>query len=109
MTTTFFYHDTTYMPIDRTKMDRALFAALKPGDSLVIADHAANAGDGTDVGKTLDRIEKATVIKEIEAAGFELVDEGTFLRYPENPHTESVNQRKVNIDEFVLRFERPRS
>jgi predicted methyltransferase len=105
----FFYHDTTYMPVDRAKMDKALFNALKPGASLVIADHAANTGDGANVGKTLHRIEKATVIKEIEAAGLKLVDEGTFLRHPEDDHTQSVNQRKENIDEFVLRFEKPRS
>jgi predicted methyltransferase len=105
----FFYHDTTYMPVDRAKMDKALFNALKPGASLVIADHAAAAGAGATVGKTLHRIEKETVIKEIEAAGFKLVDEGTFLRHPEDDHTQSVNQRKENIDEFVLRFEKPRS
>ena len=30
----FAYHDTTYMQIDRAKMDKAMFAALKPGASL---------------------------------------------------------------------------
>jgi len=35
----FAYHDTTFMPIDRVKMDKALFAALKPGGFLVVADH----------------------------------------------------------------------
>jgi predicted methyltransferase len=105
----FFYHDTTYMPVDRAKMDAILFAALKPGGSFVIADHAANDGDGANVGKTLHRIEKKTVIAEIEAAGFKLVDEGKFYAHPDDPHTESANQRKENIDEFVLRFEKPRS
>lgn len=105
----FAYHDTTYQPIDRAAMNRKLLAALKPGGSLVIADHAANAGDGASVGRTLHRIEKDTLRKEVEAAGFKLVDEGTFLRHPEDPHTESVNARKVDIDEFVLRFEKPRS
>ena len=105
----FFYHDTTAMPVDRAKMNKALFTALKPGGSLVVADHMANEGDGANVGKTLHRIEKATLIKEIEAAGFKLVDEGTFLRHPEDPHTESVNQRKENIDEFIVRFEKPKA
>ena len=27
----FFYHDTTYMNVDRAEMNRKLFAALKPG------------------------------------------------------------------------------
>ncbi len=28
---TFYYHDTTYMNVDRAEMDRRMFAALKPG------------------------------------------------------------------------------
>ena len=42
----FAYHDTTYMAVDRAKMDKALFAALKPGGFLVIADHSALPEDG---------------------------------------------------------------
>src|SRR6516164_11384506 len=42
----FFYHDTTYMNVDRAEMDRKLYAALKPGGMLVIADHSARPGDG---------------------------------------------------------------
>src|SRR5207237_8954656 len=42
MITFFFaYHDTTYMPVDRAKMDLRMFAALKPGGFLIIADHSA--------------------------------------------------------------------
>src|SRR5262249_5591585 len=32
----FFYHDTTYMQVDRAQMNQKLFAALKPGGFLVI-------------------------------------------------------------------------
>ena len=35
------YHDITYMPVDREKMNRRLFDALKPGGHLVILDHSA--------------------------------------------------------------------
>jgi predicted methyltransferase len=38
----FAYHDITYMPVDRAAMNRKMFAALKPGGLLVIADHSAN-------------------------------------------------------------------
>jgi predicted methyltransferase len=40
----FFYHDTTYLNVDRAQMNRKLFEALKPGGTLVIADHSAKAG-----------------------------------------------------------------
>src|SRR5262245_58938081 len=36
----FFYHDTTYMTVDGAEMNRKLYAALKPGGILVIADHS---------------------------------------------------------------------
>jgi predicted methyltransferase len=52
----FFYHDTTYMTVDRAAMNKKLFAALKPGGFLVIADHSAKEGAGTTVAKTLHRI-----------------------------------------------------
>jgi predicted methyltransferase len=65
----FYYHDTTYMAVDRAQMNRKLFTALKPGGSLVIADHSALPGQGNSVGKTLHRIEEATLRQEVEAAG----------------------------------------
>ena len=78
----FFYHDTTYMQVDRAAMDRDMFAGLKPGGFLVIADHSALPGQGISVGHTLHRIEEATLRREVEAAGFKLVAEGNFWRNP---------------------------
>src|SRR6202023_1227493 len=103
----FAYHDVTYMPVDRAKMNEKMFAALKPGGFLVIADHAAKAGDGTSVGKTLHRIEEATLRKEIETAGFKLVAEGDFLHHPEDPRNVPVFHPEVPVDEFVLKFQKP--
>ncbi len=104
----FFYHDTTYMAVDRAAMDKKLFGALKPGGTLVIADHSAKAGAGTSVGKTLHRIEEATLKSEVEAAGFKLVGEGDFLRHPEDTREEKIFGAKLPVDEFVLKFQKPR-
>ena len=103
----FAYHDTTYMAVDRAEMNRKLFAALKPGGFLVIADHSARAGDGTTVGKTLHRIEESALRQEIEAAGFRLNDEGNFLRHPEDPRDAAVFKPQVPVDEFVLKYQKP--
>jgi predicted methyltransferase len=103
----FWYHDTTYMEVDRAKMDKALFAALKPGGYLVVADHSARPGDGTSVGKTFHRIEESALRKEVEAAGFKLVAEGNFLRNPADPRDAPVFRPKVPVDEFVLKFQKP--
>jgi predicted methyltransferase len=104
----FAYHDTTFMPVDRAKMNAALFAALKPGGVLVIADHSARAGDGVGVGKSLHRIEEGALVREVEAAGFRLVERGEFLRHPEDPRDAIVFRPKVPVDEFVLKFGKPR-
>ncbi|TMJ21125.1 MAG: class I SAM-dependent methyltransferase [Alphaproteobacteria bacterium] len=108
MITFFFaYHDTTYMPVDRAKMDLRMFTALKPGGFLIIADHSAKPGDGTSVGKTLHRIEESALRQEIEAAGFKLVAEGDFLRHPEDPRDAAVFRPAVPVDEFVLKYQKP--
>ena len=64
------------MAVDRAAMNKKLFAALKPGGFLVIADHSAKPGAGTSVGKTLHRIEESALKSEVEAAGFKLVGSG---------------------------------
>lgn len=103
----FAYHDTTYMAVDRAKMDKALFAALKPGGFLVIADHSALPEDGATVGKKYHRIAEQTLRGEIEAAGFRFVAEGNFLRHPEDARTNVVFHNPTPVDEFVLKFQKP--
>ncbi|HEY3641092.1 MAG TPA: methyltransferase [Xanthobacteraceae bacterium] len=103
----FFYHDTTYMNVDRAEMDRKLFAALKPGGFLVIADHAAKAGADISVGKSLHRIDEAVVRREVEAAGFNLVAEGNFWRHPEDRQDFSSLVPTGPVDAFVLKFQKP--
>jgi predicted methyltransferase len=106
---TFFYayHDMTYMTVDRAEMNRKMFAALKPGGFLVVADHSARVGDGTAVGKTFHRIEESALRKEVEAAGFKLAAEGGFLRNPEDTRDAPVFKPKVPVDEFLLKFQKP--
>jgi predicted methyltransferase len=106
---TFFfgYHDTTFMPVDRAKMNKAMFDALKPGGVLVIADHAARPEDGATVGKTLHRIAEQALRAEVEAAGFVFVADASFLRHPEDTRTVVVFKNTVPNDEFVLKFRKP--
>jgi predicted methyltransferase len=104
----FFYHDTTYIAVDRARMNRRLFEALRPGGVLVIADHSAVAGTGTTVGNTLHRIEESAVRREVEAAGFKLIGEGNFLRSPQDSRTTRVFRPEIPVDEFVLKFQKPR-
>jgi predicted methyltransferase len=103
----FAYHDTTYMPVDRAKMDKAMFDALRPGGYLVIADYAAAPGAPITTGKTFHRLDEAIEKREIEAAGFKLVDEGDFLRNPADTHDFVIFNSKIPIDIYVLKFQKP--
>jgi predicted methyltransferase len=88
-------------------MDRKLFAVLKPGGFLLIADHSALPGQGTSVGKTLHRIEESALRQEVEAAGLHLVAEGNFWRNPGDTHDDPSYQPTKQVDNFVLKFQKP--
>jgi predicted methyltransferase len=103
----FFYHDTVWLEVDRAKMNRQLYEALKPGGILVVADHSARPGDGANVTKSLHRIEENVVRRELEAAGFQFVSEGKFLRNPADPRDTQVQKNTVPNDEFVLKYRKP--
>jgi predicted methyltransferase len=103
----FFYHDTVHMGVDRARMNRALYDALKPGGILVVADHSARAGEGANVTKSLHRIEESVVRRELEAAGFRFVAAGDFLRNPDDARDVPVSKNAVPNDEFVLKFRKP--
>jgi len=110
--TTLNYHDLhvpRYANVDMAAFNRRVFEALKPGGIYFIVDHAAAAGSGAGVAPTLHRIEKATVVKEVTAAGFKLVGESELLRNPADDHTRKVFDPSIRFktDRFILKFQRP--
>ena len=101
------YHDICYLPVDRAKMNRRLFAALKPGGHLVVIDHAARSGSGIGDAKSLHRIDEALVRADFLQAGFRLEAEGDFLRNPADPRDQVSYGSKIPTDKFALRFVKP--
>jgi predicted methyltransferase len=101
------YHDITYLPVDRAKMNQRLFAALKPGGKLVVIDHAGVAGTGITQGKTLHRIDEAVVLTELRQAGFTVDAESAFLRNPADSRELTSTDSKIPTDKFALRFVKP--
>jgi predicted methyltransferase len=95
---------------DTVAMDKAIFAALKPGGLYLIIDHVAEAGSGTRDTGTLHRIDPATVKAEVLAAGFQFVGESKALANPE-PHTARVpgpGNLNDKSDKFYFKFRKPR-
>ena len=105
-----FYHDLFWVGADREKMNRAIFAALKPGGLYVIVDHAAAAGTGLDVPEKLHRIDPAIVRKEVEAAGFKFDGESQVLRHTADDHSKGPFDPAIrgHTDQFAYRFRKPK-
>jgi predicted methyltransferase len=103
----FNYHDLGHLGVDRAAMNKAVFGALKPGGLYVIADHSGRPGTGISESGTLHRIEEAFLRQEVEAAGFKLVEEGNFLRNPNDPRDKNTPDPPQPKDEFVLKFVKP--
>ena len=107
VTIMFNYHDLGYMNVDRERMNRAVFAALKPGGVYIVADHAGRAGTGISESGTLHRVEEAFVRAEVERAGFRLLAAADFLRNPKDPRDRETPDPAQPKDEFVLKFVKP--
>jgi predicted methyltransferase len=108
------YHDTVWLDVDRDKMNKAVFDALKKGGEYVIVDHAAADGHGTGDVKTLHRIEEAVVTREVTKVGFQPASppSANFLRNPSdardwNDSPKEAADRRGTSDRFVLKFVKP--
>jgi len=102
------YHDISYLPVDRARMNQRLFSALKPGGHYVIIDHSGRSGTGISEGRSLHRIDEAVVLAEVRQAGFVLEAEGNFLRNPADPRDQTSTGSPIPTDKFALRFVKPR-
>lgn len=109
-----FYHDTFWMGTDRARMNRAIFAALRPGGFYVIVDHSAREGAGGSEAQSLHRVEEAMVVAEVLEAGFERAGSADFLRNPADPRdwnaappAATAAGKRGTADRFVLKFIRP--
>ena len=112
VTMVLFYHDTVWLGVDREAMNKAVFAALKPGGVFLIVDHSARPGDGIKVTDTFHRIEEDVVKSEVMAVGFVLDGEADFLRNKDdtrdwNDSPRAAGERRGTSDRFVLRFRKP--
>ena len=105
------YPDSFMGPTDPAVLDKAVFAALKPGGTYIVIDHAAAAGSGLRDTETLHRIDPAIVKKQVMDAGFEYVGESTVLRNPADDHKLKVFDAAIrgHTDQFAYKFRKPKS
>ena len=108
VTLVLFYHDIVNTPNDRMKMNRAMFAALKPGGRLLIMDHSGRPGTGLTETNTLHRIEEKALRAEVEAAGFVLEAQSGAWRNQADARDKHSGEASATGDRFALLFARPR-
>lgn len=114
-----FYHDTYWHEgagadhkVDRDKMNKAIFQALKSGGIYGIVDHSGRDGTGATEVSSLHRIEEKIVRQEIEKAGFNFVAAADFLRNAKdtrdwNDSPRAAADKRGTSDRFVLKFVKP--
>lgn len=90
-------------------MNKAVFAALKPGGVYIVIDHAAAKGADANVTEKLHRVDPEVVKKEVMAAGFKLEAESNLLAHAEDNHTSPVFDGAIRgkTDQFVFKFRKP--
>jgi len=103
------YPDKFMGPTDPAVLNKAVFAALKPGGTYIVIDHVAEAGSGLRDTEKLHRIDPAIVKQQVEAAGFEYVGESDVLRNPKDDHKATVFDDAIrgHTDQFAYKFRKP--
>jgi predicted methyltransferase len=100
------YHNFT--PDTRMAVNKSAFDALKPGGLYGIVDHTRRhmEPDNTENGR---RVDPVLAIKEVQEAGFRLLDFSTALRRPDDELRYEVGRQSVtgNSDRFALLFVKP--
>jgi predicted methyltransferase len=102
------YHDfqnAGMFKTDTAAMDKAIFAALKPGGLFVVTDYVGEAGSGKRDTQALHRIDPAVIKQEVQAAGFVLDSESNVLANPSDDHK---GRSAQGADQVFYKFRKPR-
>jgi predicted methyltransferase len=100
------YHN--FSPADRAAVNRSVFDALKAGGYYGIVDHTRRHNEPTNR-QNGRRVDPVLVIKEVQDAGFELVDFSDLYYRPNDALTLEVANPEVNdrTDRIALLFRKP--
>ncbi len=111
VTMIFTYHDTYLTRLgdfDHKLYLRRFYKMMKPGGRIIVIDHRAKEGErGPEVADELHRIDEGLVVKDFEAAGFELDATADFMAHAEDPREQPFFEMDQPTDAFVHRWVRP--
>jgi predicted methyltransferase len=103
------YHDLHNRPnADLAAENKMVWNALRPGGLYVVIDHAAQKGSGVRDTSTLHRIDPDVVLKEVTAAGFQIVTQSDLLKHADDDHTRPSREvPRGKTDQFFFLFQKP--
>ena len=103
------YHDLHNRPdADLAAENKMVWNALRPGGLYVVIDHAAQKGSGLRDTSTLHRIDPDVVLKEVTAAGFQIVTQSDLLKHADDDHTRPSREvPRGKTDQFFFLFQKP--
>lgn len=108
-----FYWESAEFGFDKVEPGQVaaeLFAAMRPGGALVVADHVAETGrEPRAEVERAHRIDPSVVRAAFEAAGFQFEEESNLLRRADDDHSKRVFDPTIRgkTDRFLFRFRRP--
>jgi predicted methyltransferase len=87
----------------------ALYAALKPGGTLLVVDHSAVPGAGVAAANSVHRMDLQVAIAALTAEGFTVEAESELYRRPADSRTANVFDPAIRgqTDQFILRLRKP--
>lgn len=99
------YHDMQPWGVDTAVLNEKVYGALRSGGRYVVIDHKAADGSGWSTTDSVHRVDAATIVEEVAAAGFELEVESDLLAHPDDdrsipifaPGTRGMTDRAVFI------------
>jgi predicted methyltransferase len=109
------YHDLYWVDssgewpkIDPSSVLDQLAHAMKPHGQLLLVDHSASKGHGSNDATTLHRIEEAYAINDFKKHGFKVINKSDVLRMPLDQRDQNTYKGPMvgKTDRFVLVFQK---
>ena len=85
------------------------FAAVKPGDHVIVIDHVGPTGDAREVTEAVHRIAPENVVAVMAQAGFVLEAQSDVLQRSNDDLSKNVFEESVRgkTDRFMMKFQKP--
>lgn len=101
------YHQMYLRDVDINVFHSALFKAMKPGAIYLVVDFAGELASGVDHTATTRRIDPTVVRQDLQAIGFQLVEDSRLLYRPQDNYRTPSDEVGDKADHLILKYRKP--